>query len=280
MRKIRIIPRLDIKGPNLVKGINMEGLRVLGKPFQFAKSYYEEGADELILVDVVASLYGRNNLSNFVSETASNIFIPITVGGGIRNNDDVRKLLKSGADKVSLNTAAIENPNLINDLVKTYGSSTISVSCEVIKDSMGKYNLFTDNGREETNLELISWIEKVIDLGAGEIIVTDILKEGTGEGFDYNLIEKVLKVCKVPLLIHGGCRTKEDVLDVFKKFDLSGIVISSILHYDLIDRIKTYSDENEGNITFLSNKNKYLNFNKISIDHLKSFLKNNNVNVI
>ena len=279
MRKIRIIPRLDIKGPNLVKGINMEGLRVLGKPFQFAKSYYEEGADELILVDVVASLYGRNNLSNFVSETASNIFIPITVGGGIRNTDDVRKLLKSGADKVSLNTAAIENPNLINDLVKTYGSSTISVSCEVIKDSMGKYNLFTDNGREETNLELTSWIEKVIDLGAGEIIVTDILKEGTGEGFDYNLIEKVLKVCKVPLLIHGGCRTKEDVLDVFKKFDLSGIVISSILHYDLIDRIKTSSDDTEGNITFLTNKSKYLNFNIISMDNLKSYLRKNRVNV-
>ena len=147
---LRIIPRLDIKGPNLVKGVHLEGLRVLGKPEHFAKYYYEQGADELFYQDVVASLYGRNSLHDIISRTAQEVFIPITVGGRIRSLDDVANILRVGADKVSINTAAHENPDLITNASEIFGISTIVVSIEAIKQADGSYMAFTDNGRNYT----------------------------------------------------------------------------------------------------------------------------------
>ena len=149
---IRIIPRLDIKGPNLVKGIHLEGLRVLGKPERFARYYYEHGADELIYMDVVASLYGRNSLLNIVERTSKEIFIPLTVGGGLRTIDYIRAVLRAGADKVSLNTAAIARPELIQEAAKRFGSSTIVVSIEAKKRPDGSYECYTDNGRVRTGV--------------------------------------------------------------------------------------------------------------------------------
>ena len=147
MKTVRIIPKLDIKGPNLVKGIHLEGLRVLGKPSDFAKYYYEQGADELMFMDVVASLYERNSLHDIISETAKSIFIPITVGGGIRSLNDIKSMLRIGADKISINTAAIKRPEFIREASEEFGSSTIVVSIEAIKNSDGKYYAFIDNGR-------------------------------------------------------------------------------------------------------------------------------------
>ena len=184
----RVIARLDIKGPNLVKGVHLEGLRVLGKPSVFAEKYYSEGVDELMYQDVVASLYERNSLEEFIEKTAENIFIPMTVGGGIRTIKDIRKILRAGADKVSINTVAIKNPEFIREAAEYFGSSTIVVSMEVIKQSNGKYFLFTDNGREYTGIDIEYWVEKIQLLGAGEFVVTSVDRDGTMKGLDINEI--------------------------------------------------------------------------------------------
>jgi len=187
---IRIIPRLDIKGPNLVKGIHLEGLRVLGRPEEFAKYYYEQGADELMYQDVVASLYGRNSLQEIINRTAKAIFIPLTVGGGIRTIEDIRNVLRAGADKVAINTAAIKNPEFIKQAAINYGSSTIVIAIEAIKHKNGDYFAYTDNGREYTGKEVVEWAKRVEELGAGEIVLTSVDREGTGEGFDLDLLKK------------------------------------------------------------------------------------------
>ena len=169
MKFIRIIPRLDIKGPNLVKGIHLEGLRVLGKPEDFARLYYEQGADELFFQDTVASLYQRNNLTEIITRTSENIFIPLTVGGGIRSLENINQVLRAGADKVAINTAAIANPDFINEASRVFGSSTIVVAVETIRQPDNTYLSYTDNGREYTGVEVLSWIREVEDRGAGEI---------------------------------------------------------------------------------------------------------------
>ena len=208
MRTVRIIPRLDIKGPNLVKGIHLEGLRVLGKPSDFANFYYEQGADELMFMDVVASLYERNSLHEIISDTAKNIFIPITVGGGLRSLSDIKEVLRAGADKVCLNTAAIKNPLLIKDASRMFGSSTIVVAIEAIRELDGNYFAYTDNGREYTGIDVFEWAQKVCDLGAGEIVITSVDREGTGQGYDLELISKIAKLVSVPIIAHGGAGKK------------------------------------------------------------------------
>ena len=175
---LRVIPRLDIKGPNLVKGIHLEGLRVLGKPEQFARFYYEQGADELIYQDVVASLYGRNSLHDIISKTAKDVFIPLTVGGGLRTLDDISAVLRAGADKVSINTAAHKEPSFITKASKMFGKSTIVVAIEAIHQQDGVYQAFTDNGRNRTGRDVVSWAMEIEKLGAGEILLTSVDKEG------------------------------------------------------------------------------------------------------
>ncbi|MEO8679073.1 MAG: imidazole glycerol phosphate synthase cyclase subunit, partial [Vicinamibacterales bacterium] len=186
-RHTRIIPRLDIKGPNLVKGVHLEGLRVLGQPEAFARWYSEGGADELIYLDVVASLYGRNSLLDFVSRTSAEIFIPLTVGGGLRSLDDIRAVLCAGADKVALNTAAVADPALITAAAHRFGSSAIVITIEAIETAPGKYEAFTNNGREATGLDAVLWAERAVSLGAGEVLLTSVDREGTGRGFDLAL---------------------------------------------------------------------------------------------
>ena len=177
---IRIIPRLDIKGPNLVKGIHLEGLRVLGKPERFARYYYEHGADELFYMDAVASLYGRNSLLDIVERTAREIFIPLTVGGGLRSVDDIRTVLRAGADKVALNTAVLARPELIREASRAFGSSTIVVQIDALRRSDGTYEAYTEYGRQQTGVDAIEWAARAVDLGAGELVVTSIAQEGTG----------------------------------------------------------------------------------------------------
>jgi cyclase len=254
MNIIRVIPRLDIKGPNLVKGIHLEGLRVLGKPESFAKYYYENGADELFFQDVVASLYNRNSLHNIIKKTAREIFIPLTVGGGLRTIEDIREVLRAGADKVAINTAAVKNPSFIKEAAQKFGSSTIVVSIEAIKNTNGNYLVFTDNGREYTGLEVVNWARKVESLGAGEIILTSVDREGTGEGYDIDLIRKVSEEINIPVIAHGGASDPVNIVKAITDGKANAIALSSILHYSAINVIQNEKAnfEEEGNISFLS----------------------------
>ena len=250
-KKIRGIPRLDVKGVNVVKGVHLEGLRVLGQPGSFAEAYYLEGADEIIYMDSVASLYGRNNLHNIVSEAAEHIFIPMTVGGGIRSLDDVQSLLKAGADKVAINTALFQNPELITLVAERFGSQCMVVSIDVVANETGGYDCLTDNGRENTGVELMDWVDKVVALGAGEILLTSVDMEGTGRGFDIELIKKVTLHAPIPVIACGGAGSNQHVLDVIKHADADAISVASILHYDLLSRVSTHNDTNHGNKAFL-----------------------------
>ena len=238
----RIIAKLDIKGPDLVKGIHLEGLRVLGNPNFFAKEYYTDLVDELIYQDVVASLYQRNNILDIVNKTSKNIFIPLTVGGGIKSIDDIKMALKVGADKISMNTAAVKNPEIINNAANTFGSSTIVISIEASKNNKGEYMVFTDNGREETGKKVIDWAKEVFKRGAGEIILTSIDNEGTGSGFDNDFINKVSNKIDIQVIAHGGAGSKEDVLDVFQKTKASAVALSSILHYSKLKKVKNIAN--------------------------------------
>jgi len=277
MKTTRIIPRLDIKGPNLVKGIHLEGLRVLGKPSDFAKYYYEQGADELMFMDVVASLYERNSLHDIITETAKKIFIPITVGGGLRSISDIKEVLRVGADKVCLNTAAIKNPQLIREASRMFGSSTIVVAIEAIKESEGKYLAYTDNGREYTGVDVFEWAQKVDDLGAGEIVITSVDKEGTGQGFDNDLITKISSLVSIPVIAHGGAGNKQHVVDVLKKSRPDAVMISSLFHYDFIKENESAASDLEGNVEFLKQKRNFHTFDPCSISDVKKELLANEI---
>jgi cyclase len=273
MKNIRVIPRLDIKGPNLVKGIHLEGLRVLGKPEQYAKYYYETGADELIYMDIVASLYGRNSLLDIVERTATEIFIPLIVGGGLRTIDDINKVLRAGADKVALNTAAIRNPSFIKEAANRFGASTIIVSIEAIKQSDGQYYAFTDNGREPTGKEVITWAEEAVSHGAGEILLTCVDQEGTGFGYDIELVRKVSEAVSIPVIACGGAGKLEDLENVVKNGLADAVCLSSMLHYDYIQRYKVEGDfSSEGNIEFLKSRELFKKIKSEDMHTIKSFL--------
>ncbi|TKC05262.1 imidazole glycerol phosphate synthase subunit HisF [Pedobacter frigoris] len=277
MKTVRIIPRLDIKGPNLVKGIHLEGLRVLGKPSDFAKFYYEQGADELMFMDVVASLYERNSLHDIISETAKSIFIPITVGGGLRSISDIKEVLRAGADKVCLNTAAINNPQLIKDATRMFGSSTIVVAIEAIKEQNGQYLAYTDNGREHTGLDVFEWAQRLDDMRVGEIVITSVDKEGTGEGFDLELISKVSSLISVPLIAHGGAGKKEHIPVVIKEGKADAVALGSLLHYQFIKENESQKSDKEGNTEFLQQKRNFHIFEPCSLNDIKSYLVDNKI---
>jgi len=250
---IRIIPRLDIKGPNLVKGVHLEGLRVLGKPEHFARYYYENGADELCYMDAVASLYGRNSLLDIIQRTAREIFIPLTVGGGIRSVEDIRAVLRAGADKVSLNTAALRQPDLIREASRAFGSSTIVVSIEAIRQPDGKYLAYTDCGREETGMDAVDWAMRAAALGAGELLVTSVDREGTGKGFDVELTRRIAECVPIPVIASGGAGRLEHVYEVIHEGRADAVSVASLLHYNYVKQLLTPEQEfsREGNTEFL-----------------------------
>ncbi len=272
MKNIRIIPRLDIKGPNLVKGIHLEGLRVLGRPENFAEFYYNSGADELMYQDTVASLYGRNSLLDIIEKTAKKVFIPMTIGGGLRNLDDINNVLSAGADKVSINTEALKNPNFIDQASRTFGSSTIVIAIEALKQSDGSYLAFTDNGREYTGKNVLEWVSEAESRGAGEILLTSIDREGTGEGFDLNLVERISNIIKIPLIVHGGASSINHIIEGLKVVDIEGFALASMLHYSTLnfDNELLGNFSGEGNIEFLKKKLSNKNFRDISIDKIKN----------
>lgn len=229
---MRLIARLDIKGPNLIKGIHLEGLRVLGSPNDFALRYYQQGADELIYMDTVASLYGRNHLSKMISSAVNNIFIPITVGGGIRSVEDVREILRSGADKVAINTAAVANPQIICDIARQFGSQCMVLSIEAKQTGNEEWEVYTDNGRERTGLSVVDWVKTCVSNGAGEVLVTSIDREGTREGFDIDLVKAISAEVSVPVIASGGMGKLSDMLTVVQEGQADAVAMADILHYD------------------------------------------------
>jgi cyclase len=231
MKRIRLIPRLDIKGPNLIKGVHLEGLRVVGEPQAHARRYYEQGADELLYVDVVASLYGRNSLHDIVARAARDIFVPLTVTGGIRSVDDVIMLLRSGADKVGVNTAATKRPELISEIAQKFGSQCMVLSIEAKNISPGRWEVYTDNGRERTGTDVIEWAKRGVELGAGEILLTSIDREGTRSGFDLELVNSVSNVVRVPVIASGGMGKLEDIRLVTLEGAADAVAMADVLHY-------------------------------------------------
>lgn len=232
MRNTRLIARLDIKGPNLIKGVHLEGLRVIGSPNEYAKRYYTQGADELIYIDCVASLYGRNSLGDILQDTAQDVFVPITVGGGIRSVDDATHLLRCGADKVAVNTAAVANPELISEIARRFGSQCMVLSIEAKWIGPGRWEAFTDNGREDTGLDVIEWVRRGVALGAGEVLLTSVDKEGTRKGFDIELIQTVTSAVTVPVIASGGMGKPEHLVDVVRAASVDAVAMADILHYN------------------------------------------------
>lgn len=231
MRSVRLIARLDIKGPNLIKGIHLEGLRVLGSPNEYAKRYYEQGADELIYMDIVASLYGRSSLGDIVQQAAQDVFVPMTVGGGIRSVDDATQLLRCGADKVALNTAAVANPALITDIARRFGSQCVVLSIEAKQIGRDKWEAYTDNGREKTGLDVVEWARRGVALGAGELLLTSVDREGTRRGFDVELVRAVTREVAVPVIASGGAGKPEDVTAAAQQGEADAVAMADILHY-------------------------------------------------
>jgi cyclase len=263
---IRVIPKLDIKGPNLVKGLSFDGYRALGTAETFARIYYEEGADELIYHDAVASLYQRNSLKEIVSRTAKEIFIPLTVAGGLRTIADIREILRAGADKVAINTAAVANPELIRSAARTFGSQCIVASIEAKRLDSGNYEVWVDYGRQPTGVNALEWAQQVVDLGAGEILVTSIDREGMCNGYDTELTSKIATSVPVPVIACGGAGRKSHVIDLVKNGCPDAVSAASLFHYYYMDspdtlymsaneptlRMGKYVDE--GNIDFLQNR--------------------------
>ena len=232
MPNVRLVARLDIKGPNLIKGVHLEGLRVIGDPQEFARRYYEQGADELIYIDIVASLYGRSMLTEIVRRAAHDVFVPMTVGGGVRNVDDVRELLRAGADKVAINTAAVRRPELITEVSRRFGAQCMVLSIEAKQQASGRWEVFTDCGRERSGFDAVSWAKRGEQLGAGEILVTSIDREGTRKGFDVALTRAISDAVKVPVIASGGFGEIDHLVVVVERGRADGVALADALHYD------------------------------------------------
>ena len=231
MSNTRLIARLDVKGSTLIKGVHLEGLRVLGDPQEYAKRYYAEGADELIYIDIVATLYGRSKLTEIVRRTADDVFIPMTVGGGIRSIEDVHDMLGAGADKVAINTAAVHRPALIVEVSRRFGSQCMVLSIEAKQQAEGHWEVYTDCGRERSGLDVVEWARRGEALGAGEILLTSVDREGTRQGFDLQLTHAITSVVGIPVIASGGMGKPSDLVDVVTQGRADAVAMADLLHY-------------------------------------------------
>jgi cyclase len=235
VRNLRLIARLDIKGPNLIKGVHLEGLRVIGSPGEHALRYYHQGIDELLYMDCVASLYGRNHLADIVRLAAQDIFVPMTVGGGIRSVDDATSILRAGADKVAINTAAVADPQLITAIARRFGSQCMVLSIEAKQTGPERWEVYTDNGREKTGVDVIEWVRRGVSLGAGEVLLTSVDREGTRKGFDIPLVRAVTAEIAVPVIASGGMGSPDDLVAVACEGAADAVAMADILHYRRAD---------------------------------------------
>jgi len=243
---IRIIVKLDVKPPFVVKPVHFEGLRKMGLPIDLAKKYYEQGADEIFYIDIVASLYQREILINEIENTANELFIPFGVGGGVKTIDDFSKLFHSGADKVALNTYALqENPEIINHAAEIFGNQAVVVNIEA-KRWDNWYECYTDCGRIRSNKDVIKWAQEVESRGAGEIFLQCVDTDGRRKGFDMELAKAVIDCVKIPVVVSSGAGKLEDIKELIENTQPSGVAISSLLHYNdfTIKEIKDYLRKN------------------------------------
>ena len=231
-KKIRLIARLDVKNDHLVKGIQLEGLRKLGDPHDFAADYYRQGVDELLYMDIVASLYNRNNLSAIVRRTTDDVFIPITVGGGLRSVDDVRSILQMGADKAAINTAAIKDESIITQVAEAFGSQCMVLSIQAKRSRTwpGKWEAYYDNGRAHSGYDVVEWAKRGVALGAGEILLTSVDCEGLQQGMDLELIKAVTSAVNVPVICGGGVGCGDDIVDAAQA-GADAVACAAVLHY-------------------------------------------------
>lgn len=231
MSNIRLVARLDIKGPNLIKSIHLEGLRVVGDPQAFAQKYYQEGIDEFLYVDTVASLYGRNNLTEIMRRAAEQVFVPMTVAGGMRSVDDVAGILRAGADKIAINTAAVARPELIAEVASRFGTQCMVLSIEAKQVGEGRWEVYTDNGREKSGLDVLEWAARAVALGAGEVLLTSVDREGTRKGFDIALIAAVASAVNVPVIASGGLGCADHLVEAAVQGGASAVAVADALHY-------------------------------------------------
>ncbi len=232
MSNLRLIARLDVKGPHLIKGVRLEGLRKVGDPQTFARKYYAAGVDEIIYMDAVASLYGRNSLTDIVRHTAEEVFIPITVGGGVRSVDSALELLHVGADKVAINTAAVARPELISELAEHFGSQCVVLSIEACRRKDGGWEVYTDGGREKTGRDVVEWAKQAAELGAGEVLLTSIDQEGTRKGFDLKLTRAVATAVGIPVIASGGMGSVEHLVEAVQQGKADAVAMADILHFE------------------------------------------------
>lgn len=235
MRKLRVIARLDVKNQHVIKGIHLEGLRKIGDPIELAKKYYSQGIDEIVIMDAVASLYGRNNLFHIIEAACKEVFIPITIGGGIREVKDIELALKSGADKIALNTQAVLNPDLVREASRIYGAQCIVGSIEAKKKGPGNWEAYVNNGREETGIDVFEWAKELEQLGAGELMVTSIDQEGTKKGFDLDLIKLVSSLVSIPVIASGGAGNIRHIKSVATETQVGAVAVASLIHYNLLE---------------------------------------------
>ena len=246
MHTKRIIPCLDVKDGRVVKGINFVGLKEVGDPVELAKSYYEQGADELVFLDITATHEQRDTMVQVVEKVASAIFIPFTVGGGIRSVEDIRKMLLAGADKVSLNSAAVKNPKLIQEGAAIFGNQCIVLAVDGKKRQDGSgWNVYVNGGRVDTGLDLLTWVKQAVELGAGEILLTSMDADGTKQGFDIALCKAVRDIVDVPVIASGGCGSLQHFAEVFDEDAADAALAASMFHYGEVSvpQVKRYLKE-------------------------------------
>lgn len=233
MLKKRIIPCLDIKDGKTVKGIQFEDLKIAGDPIELAKKYVKDGADELVFLDITATLEGRKTLIELVEQLSLEINIPFTIGGGISSVSDVEALLKAGADKVSINSAAVRRPELIREIAQQFGNQCVVVAIDT-KNIEGEDYVFMNGGKIQTEWKTLDWVKTVTELGAGEILLTSMDFDGTKNGFDLRMLRNILEVCQLPIIASGGAGTMEDFTEVFRKTNVTGALAASVFHFSEI----------------------------------------------
>jgi cyclase len=230
MHNVRLIARLDIKNDTLIKSIQLEGVRVVGDPNDAARNYYEEGADEILLMDAVASLYGRNHLAEVIRYSSEHVFLPITVGGGIRCLDDADSVLRSGADRVAINTAAVVRPGLITEVARKFGSQCMVLQVDAKRHETGWWEAYVDGGREPSGRDVLDWVREAVDRGVGEVLVTSVDREGTRKGFDTALVRGVAEAVPVPVIASGGMGSVAHLVEVVREGGADAVAMADILH--------------------------------------------------
>ena len=238
----RIIPCLDVRNGKVVKGVNFEGVKDVGDPVASAKEYNRQGADEIVFYDITASYEGRGVFLDVVRETAKQVFVPLTVGGGIKTVDDIRETLRAGADKVSVNSQAVQNPQLVHDGADIFGSQCICVGIDAKKIADNKWTVYINGGRVDMGIDLIDWVKKVEQLGAGEICLNSIDADGTKAGFDIPMLDAVCRAVSIPVIASGGAGKIEDFSEVFEKTGATAALAASLFHFKelTVGQVKEY----------------------------------------